>query len=234
MKILEAIFPQTIRCFICGREINNFGACDNCYKNLPFITGKTCDICGGRVIGDGVICGDCKNNKYYFTKNYSIFSYVDNIQMSVLSFKSGRKYLGNYFGDIIRNFILKNKIRADIIIPIPIHKNRRKERGFNQSEILVESLLDIFPVDKDIVIRVKDTPHQTGLNRENRISNLENAFEVVDKDKIKNKKILLIDDIYTTGSTLNECSKCLLNNGAKEVMGLCLARANNEIKIEEN
>lgn len=224
MKIVDILFPQTIKCFVCGKEINNFGACEECYPKLPFITGKTCDICGGRMIGESSICDECKNNKYYFAKNYSIFEYSDDMQKGILSFKSGRKYLGNYFSDIIRNYILKNKLSFDIIIPVPIHKNRRKERGFNQSEILVESLKDIYTVDKDVMTRTKDTPHQTGLNRENRISNLENAFEIVNKDKIKNKVILLIDDIYTTGSTLNECSKTLLEAQSKEIICLCLAR----------
>jgi len=230
MKILDVIFPQAIKCFICKREIDDYGVCDYCYPHLPFVGGKLCTKCGGEMTGNGDICEECKNEKFYFTKNYAVFNYIDDIQKVILSFKKDNKYLGGYFSDIIRNYILKNKIKFDLIIPMPIHENRRKQRGYNQSEILVKSLEKDFAVDKDIVIRIKDTPHQTGLNKENRKINLEHAFQVKDQKKIKDKVILLVDDIYTTGSTLNECSKELLKYGAKEVIGLCVARGQS-IKI---
>lgn len=225
MKILDLIFPQTIKCFVCGREVSVKGACDYCYTHLPWIKGNTCINCGGNVIGDGKVCEDCKKDKYYFLKNYSIFNYTGDLQKVVLSFKSGNKYLGYYLSDIINDYVKKNKIHFDLIIPMPIHKNRVKSRGFNQSEILVENLKDKYTIEKDVILRIKDTPHQTGLSRENRKINLKSAFEVIDKEKIKDKTILLVDDIYTTGSTLNECSKTLFKNGAKEIVCLCLARA---------
>lgn len=225
MKILDLIFPQTIKCFVCKRELEKFGVCNECYPNLPWVKGKTCEVCGGGILGDGIICDECKNGKYYFKKNFSIFEYAGDIQKNILSFKNGNKYLGDYFGEFIRDYIKKNNLNFDIIIPIPIHTNRRKSRGFNQSEVLINSLKDEYTVEDKCVVRIKDTPHQTGLNKEHRQINLKNAFEVVEKDKIKDKVILLIDDIYTTGSTLNECARTLKKNGAKTVYGLCLARA---------
>ena len=88
MKILDLIFPQTIKCFICKHEINDYGVCDNCYSKLPFVSGKLCSKCGGQVLGDGDICEECKNEKFYFSRNYSIFNYVDDIQKIILSLKS--------------------------------------------------------------------------------------------------------------------------------------------------
>lgn len=225
MKIIDLIFPQTIKCFICGREIAKGGVCESCHPNLPWIEGNICIRCGGIVIGEGDVCNECAGEKFYFKKNYSLFNYVDEIQKAILSFKNGKKYLGSYFSELIREYLTSNKIECDVIIPMPVHANRLKDRGFNQSEILVEGLVDKFNIDKEILVRVKDTPHQTGLNKENRKVNLKDAFQVLDKEKIKDKVLLLIDDIYTTGTTLNESSKTLLNGGAKEVIGLSLARA---------
>ena len=88
-------------------------------------------------------------------------------------------------------------------------------------------------IEYNVLKRIKDTPHQTGLNKSNRKTNLEDAFTVVDKDKVKDKIILLVDDIYTTGSTLNECAKTLIKSGAKGVYGLCFARATFDKVIEE-
>ena len=223
--ITDLFFPQGVKCFVCGIETSDLGICDSCYAKLPFIKGNICQKCGGEKLGSGKVCLDCKGRDYYFHKNYSIFHYEDNMQKYILSFKNGgRKYLGETFSKFIKNYLRHIKLEFDIIIPVPIHKNRIKERGFNQSEVLCQSL-DEFVVDNSVFKRVKDTPHQTGLNRENREENLEGAFEVVSPDKIKDKKILLIDDIYTTGSTINECAKELLKSGATSVNSLCLARA---------
>ena len=233
MKI-DLLFPQTIKCFLCGGEIANYGVCDSCYPKLPFITGKTCERCGGVIKGEGIVCNECSGEKFYFHKNYAIFHYADDMQKVILSFKGGNKYLGGYFSEIVRNYINKLKIHYDVIIPTPIHPNRRKERGFNQSEILLEELKDDYPIDFNILERVKDTPHQTGLNKENRMSNLDKAFKVIDKNKVVDKIILIVDDIYTTGSTLNEMAKALLENGAKGVIGLSLARASIDNTFEND
>lgn len=233
MKILEMIFPQTIKCFMCGAELSDHGVCDNCYGKLPWIKGNICERCGGTVFGDGHVCNECAGEKFYFHRNFSIFNYIDDMQLKILSFKNGKKYLGYYFSEIIREYLKKLNINFDYIIPMPIHENRLKERSFNQSEILVSNLKDENVVEYDVLKRIKDTPHQTGLNKSNRKTNLEDAFKVVNKDKVKDKIILLIDDIYTTGSTLNECAKTLIKSGAKGVYGLCLARATFDKVIEE-
>ena len=117
------------------------------------------------------------------------------------------------------------KVPFDVIIPMPIHENRLKERGFNQSELLLKDIEKNYGrVYKNLLVRTKDTPHQTGLGKANRESNLDHAFKVTDKQKVKGKIILLVDDIYTTGSTLNECAKTLKRAGASKVFALCLAR----------
>ena len=111
-----------------------------------------------------------------------------------------------------------------MIIPVPISERRLKERGYNQSEILCNELPKDL-VKTEVFARIEDTPHQTGLGRSNRLSNLKGAFKVLDKKSIKGNVVLILDDIYTTGSTLNECARTLKSAGAKKVIGLTLARA---------
>lgn len=122
-----------------------------------------------------------------------------------------------------------------MVIPVPLHERKLRIRGFNPSFLLVRNWARIFemlnghlpviPVEKDILARKKWTAPQTGLGRKERLQNIKNAFAVKDTSKINGKKILLVDDVYTTGATANECAKVLLKGGSKQVDVLTLARA---------
>lgn len=227
MRLIEALFPQIIKCIFCGEESEQVGVCDECYSTLPFISGKTCMFCGGRLTGDEEVCYDCKSHEILFNQNFCVFEYIDQVKSKILSFKqNGIKNIGYVFADFMLEKFKSLDIDFDLVTPVPIHENRLKERGFNQSEILASGIKSFCgKVDINIFTRIKDTPHQTGLSRENREMNLDGAFVVQKGSKLKDKNILLIDDIYTTGSTLNECAKSLFLAGAKSVYSLCLARA---------
>ena len=226
MSIIDLLFPSQVKCLNCGVEVDKLALCDNCIKYLTFIPAPSCDICGGELSGKGKVCIECKGRDFKFKKNYSIFLYTDMVRNKIIDFKqNGHKAIGEMFAYFIEekcNEIL-SKNNIDIIIPVPISEERFKERRFNQSAVLCSSL----PKDKvreGVFIRVKPTPHQTGLNRKNREDNLKSAFGVTDKKLIKGKDILLVDDIYTTGSTLNACACELMSAGAKSVISLTLAR----------
>lgn len=224
MKILDMLFPQNVKCIFCGKESNNLGICDRCYEKIPFITGKTCKICGGHV-NNGQVCIDCKGSNYSFEKSYCICEYKDILRDVILKYKNGAKYIAKPLATIVDKYFDNLKISYDMIVPMPIHPHRRKQRGFNQSQLLLMELAKHNEkIREDIIIRSKDTPHQTGLNRENRKSNLQGAFSVLDKKEIKGKTIIVFDDIYTTGSSMQECAKTLKDNGADKVFGVCLAR----------
>lgn len=236
MSIIDLFFPRQVKCMFCGRETGEFGICDDCYANLPFINPPHCSKCGGTKTSGGRVCIECKGRELNFHKNFAILHYVDDVQKKIISFKqNGNKYIGEAFAWLIARAFSQLDINIDVVIPIPIHERRLKERGFNQSEVLVSELPHEI-VDMTIVTRVKDTPHQTGLNREHRETNLKDCFKVLDKKKIKNKVILLVDDIYTTGSTLNECANTLMKSGARRVYSITLARApiNSSRLLEEN
>ena len=222
MRLRDLFFPPAAKCVMCGMETNSYGLCESCENELPWINEPACVICGGNMLGEGEVCIECKDRDYHFARCYCVLEYRDEIQQKILSFKNGgQKFLGQTFASLMERKYNEINVKIDMVIPIPINEKRLKERGFNQSDLLCEELPN---VRNDVVFRIKDTPHQTGLNRDNRVVNLENAFKVENKNDIKNKTILLVDDIYTTGSTLNECAKTLLNAGAKKVFALCLAR----------
>ena len=227
MSILDLFFPTQVKCVFCNAETPKFGICKKCYEALPFIKQPVCHKCGGERLSKDLVCIECKNRHFDFESCFSIFYYKDEIQKKIVSFKQGgNKYIGYAFAWIIDekyNELGLNEI-IDVIIPVPINENRLKERGFNQSKILCNELMTTGKVNTEVLKRVKDTPHQTGLNRENRQSNLKDGFVVTKENLINNKTILLVDDIYTTGSTLNECAKTLIKAGAKKVVAMCLAR----------
>lgn len=114
-----------------------------------------------------------------------------------------------------------------MIIPVPLHKKRKKERGFNQAQSIAEELarLKSIEMEEGVLIKVKNVPPQTLLEIEEREKNISGAFRVVREEKIKGKTVLLVDDVYTTGSTVRECSLALRKAGAKEVRALTLAQA---------
>ncbi|MBF0120875.1 MAG: ComF family protein [Desulfobacterales bacterium] len=119
--------------------------------------------------------------------------------------------------------------KIDIIIPVPLHKKRFRSRGFNQAFLLIQNwtnMLNII-IDRDNLVRKRYTRPQVGLGKIERINNIYEAFTIIDSSIIKDKKILLIDDVYTTGATANECARILISKGATEVNVLTLAIATN-------
>ncbi len=119
------------------------------------------------------------------------------------------------------------QLRAELIVPVPLHPKRLRWRGFNQSLLLARQVSRAYgtPVDPFVVVRRRETPPQTQLTEEERRRNMRGAFAVNSGTPIKNKTILLVDDVYTSGATVNECSRVLRRAGAKAVYVLTLARA---------
>lgn len=225
MRLIDIFFPSNIKCIMCSKDLEDGYICDGCLKEIKFIS-HGCSKCGGSLIGDGDVCLECKKYDRVFDKGYCVCEYDGKMKEKILKFKNHNgKYLSTSFSQMMLDKYKTLNLDIDIVIPIPIHTNRRKERGFNQCELLVEKIAEYSgKVDINVIYRKKDTPHQVGLNRENRITNIENAFELCKGASVKGKDILLVDDIFTTGTTLDECAKYLKNKGAKKVYCLCLAR----------
>jgi len=141
MDFLKYVFPQNIKCIFCGAEAYSVGICDECRINLPIIDSKVCKCCGGRAIGETDVCVDCKSNDFVFNQCFCVLDYVDEVQEKILKFKNKKfKHIGKVFAHLMLDKFKTIDITFDEIIPVPIHPNRRKERGFNQSEILCEEI----------------------------------------------------------------------------------------------
>lgn len=160
----------------------------------------------------------------------SLWWFDDFIQTVVHEMKYNRKLsLAKKLGADLADSILHDSdyASADLLIPVPLHKSKQRERGFNQSLLLAKSIAQNtgIPVNNKIIKRVQKTQAQAKLNAAQRMNNVNNAFEVIDVDRIKNKKVILIDDVCTTGATLFACSDVLLSSGCSHVFAVTVAKA---------
>jgi len=220
---LDAIVPK--RCFGCG--IFDTWICDSCHSTLPLLTEQNCPICKKVITPLGETCVKCKKTTavdgVFIVSSYD----YDLLKTLIHNFKyKFIKNLSNPLGLLIAQGLMNSHIPLpDLIIPVPLHKRRLHWRGFNQSELLAKSIGLTITIDSESLIRKKYTTSQVKVkSKEKRINNLKNAFEIIDETNIKNKTILLIDDVITTGTTISECAQTLKNAGARKVTAIVLAR----------
>lgn len=223
-KIIDAIYPA--RCPICGqikREKNAY-TCKTCIEKLSWIQEPKCKKCGKMIANEGQeYCLDCSRLQYHFETGYPLWNYNEVIQKSIADFKyAGRREYGEFYGEAlaIRYGAEFSKLELDAIIPVPIHRTKRRERGYNQTEIISDILGEKLnlPVWKDFLIRNRKTMPQKELSQRERLKNLEEAFSVKDqKNFINGANVMLVDDIYTSGSTMEACAKILLKAGIEKV-----------------
>ena len=198
-----------------------------------------CSLCGRPfpdASGDDHVCGLCLARPPQFTRAWSWAYYPREeaeehpLRRAVHKFKYGRKVaLGKPLGRLMargcRDFL--RDCDADLFLPVPLHPNRLRWRGFNQALLLARQVGRAYgvPADPFTLRRITETPPQTQLDEEQRRRNVRGAFALAPDRQVEGKKILLVDDIYTSGATVNECSRTLRRAGAAEVCVLTLARA---------
>ncbi len=221
--LLSAIVPK--RCIGCSKF--DTWLCDYCHTTLPILTEQHCPICKKVTTPLGQVCLNCATH----TSLDSVFviSSFDSIILKDLIHHFKYKFIEEIsepLGLLIAQGLTNSHIPSpDLIIPIPLHKRRLRWRGFNQSELLAKSIELTIPIDTTSLTRKKYTTSQVKVkSRKKRIDNIKGAFCVTEPEKIKGKSILLIDDVITTGSTIDECAKVLKNAGAKKVNALVLVR----------
>ena len=225
------------RCLKCGKVLGaQNGLCAECFNKINFISEPLCQRCGRPFASEihlktGVkhVCGAClKEKRPLFAMRRSVFVYDDESKNLILDFKFKDKT--NYAETLANMMFLSGKDiwleKPDVIIPVPIHRLRLLKRRYNQSAMLVKflSLKTGIMADYDTLIRCENTIPQVQLSGMARRKNLQKAFAVVQPNLVKEKKIVLIDDVETTGSTLKECAKVLKKAGAKAIYALTLAR----------
>lgn len=200
---LDLIFPPT--CEICGK-VGNY-LCSNCYKKIKKYE----------------ISFNIKNNVF------SAYKYKEKIRELLIDYKfNDKSYLYNFFSEIL----IKNKKvckilkSCDIIIPVPLHKIRLHERGYNQSELIINDVAKKInlQVEINVLKKIKNIKPQSEKGYKERMKDIKGVYIVENYERIIGKKVLVFDDVYTTGSTTNECKKVLLEAGAKKVVILTMTR----------
>jgi ComF family protein len=232
--LAEVLFPPRCRsCGIVAEELNNDLFCGTCEAKIRYIRSPLCPSCGipwADSGGPDHLCGDCLTAPQPFTAARSVAVGEGILLEAIHAFKYHYQTgLGPGLGKMLARAAHTGMDMQgySLIIPVPLHVRRLRERGFNQSLILAQVLAagHAIPMDFVTLRRKRDTPPQTMLGRKERQANIKGAFGVADKEKVRNQRVLLIDDVYTTGSTLAECARVLLNSGAAQVGVLTLARA---------
>lgn len=230
VNFIEDLFLTSHKCISCGREVPDYvktKLCETCSKNLSKISGEICVRCGESVVAGNKYCDGCKNMDYKFDENHSYAVYDDISGRVVKSLKySGNKYIAKNIAEML--FEDKKYFEGvDYITFVPIGRERLKERGFNQAEEIAMHVSKLAGVPIiGTLEKIKENTHQAGLTRKERVKNIVNTIAVREKEKetIKGKVVLVIDDVFTTGSTLSECAKVLKKSGATKVRTLTFAK----------
>ena len=231
---LGLIFPP--RCPVCDELLEpeehalwGKGIHENCKKQLVCIEPPVCFRCGKPVESSRrELCYDCQKGTKHrgFSQGRALFLYQGKMKAMMYRFKYQNRreyayYFAKYAAKQYESWM--QSIHPDVVIAVPIHKSRKRQRGYNQAEVFAKELADKMGLawEKNLIVRVKKTKPMKNLDDRDRKKNLKNAFQI-DDSVVKYNKILVVDDIFTTGSTINEVGKLLLSAGAKEIYFLCI------------
>jgi ComF family protein len=244
--ILAVAFPT--QCSLCQGELTSDARrriCRACWASLQPWNGPLCTCCGLPFPSPRALdaaearCGECRNHEPAFDEARSFGLYTGKLRQAVLRVKfSGDERLGRHLGELLAStwdtLPHVGDYDSPLIVPVPLHPSRRRERGFNQSELLAAGLVQVLArrnagrdpkLVKSCLCRKRATPPQTVLSVSARRENLRGAFEVAKPEEVRGRVIVLVDDVMTTGATLSACARALKRAGAARVLGLTLARA---------
>jgi ComF family protein len=195
-------------------------------------------VCGDRLAsaqllrGDG-LCANCRDCAPEFERATSFGEYIDGVRSLIHLLKYERVTpvagpLGGMLAQAVAE-LLAGSDATPLLVPVPLHKSRRRSRGFNQAELIARAAARRLPQKLDLacgaLVRRRDTVSQVGLTREERIANVRDAFRVADAARVRGRDVMLVDDVMTTGTTLSECARVLKQAGAKRVWAATVARA---------
>ena len=266
--LLEAVFPSDLYCIRCGRIINRSrydGLCDKCSEGFNWIGTDVCDKCGrllarrgrpGEELGgiwrgaddDERLCAECRENGRYFDKGYTCAFYGVYAREIVAAMKTkNRPWIGRKLGEAMADRMACEDEPIDLVIPVPVHHQREKKRGYNQAEVIARQFVETYnrkhsksedareqgsdrkasgkAVFLDALARTRETAPMKGLNVWERKANIEGAFEMKPwaATIIEGRSAALVDDIMTTGNTLSECARVLKEAGAARVIAVTFA-----------
>lgn len=214
--LLDLIFPQGIKCIVCGKElklIDGIDICENCYNKIEFIYGyEQLGLTG-------------------FDRVYSVAIYNEIAQKMIFDLKYYDKlYIAKTIAELMNKKLMEFNLEVDLIVAVPLHPLKERHRGYNQAHLICKHLKKLLNKNyrKNLLVRTKQTKDMNKLSRRQRFKNIQGVFEVKDEISVLNKNILLVDDVLTTGATVNACSIALLEAGAKSINVLTFARGYQE------
>ncbi len=221
-KLADVMYPKHIKCICCGRELNarkSGDICDVCFGTSFLLNHNRCKRCGCAMPDDTTsVCFNCKKSNFTFTQCIACFPYKGKIRSAVYKFKyKHQKSLAQPFAELMAKVYASSDWHIDYVTFVPLHPSREKTRGYNQARELAVHFSEITHIPMlATCTRDRDTPSQTKMNRSERIHNVRGAFAFNPEiaPDIVDKNILILDDVYTTGSTANEISKLLIDHHA--------------------
>lgn len=221
-SVLDWFYPPA--CAVCGMP--GYPLCSDCANDIRYITGYVCPLCGAPNDHKVTLCGDCKEHmpKFDAARSLAIYGGVIRECIHSLKYKNNRS-LGKYFARYLLPIVRTEAWHIDLVVPVPLSKERLRARGYNQAAAVAHPLalfLEL-PYQPYCLEQVRDTRSQVGLSAEERRNNVIDAFMAV-PDLVRKKDILLIDDVKTTGATLSACARALKEAGAAKVFCVTIAR----------
>lgn len=233
--LFQFVFPR--KCAICGDICIPKGklVCTECREKPVLVKEPRCKKCSKPISsGELEYCYDCSSKEFHYNRGFSLWLYDQTMKQSIIGFKyKNCKEYAEYYADEVARQLGKEikSIGPDILVPVPVHGSRKRQRGYNQAELLAVEIgrrLHI-EVKPDLLIRTVKTKPQKELSNVERMKNLEKAFAVSEKyvnQLSKFHKLMLVDDIYTTGSTIEACTKVLQRAGASDIyfIALCIGQ----------
>jgi ComF family protein len=241
--LFAALFPSD--CRLCGAPLVNISrlpVCTSCILAMHPISGQTCDICGERLSGlqrlsDLQACSACQKTRPHFARATAYGAYQDELRELIHLLKYDRVLpAAGVLGGMLSEAIGKLDVgrEAVLVVPVPLHVSKRRQRGFNQSELIVRAALNKsgganLQLGTNVLVRQRPTVSQIGLTRPQRAENIRGAFEVAHPGRVVGRSVLLVDDVLTTGTTASECARVLRKAGAQAVFVATVARTLKEV-----
>lgn len=225
-SLLQMVYPR--RCPVCDGITGWRGEkiCPECRGRLTLLAEPWCMRCGRKLSEEEEYCSECRRRKHFYLRGRALYDYAGAAE-AIYRFKyGGRREYADFFGEQI-SLYLGDFIRAvnpDGLVPVPLHRRRMRTRGYNQAELLARAVgrrMDL-PVYPKMLVRVRNTAPQKKLNPEERQNNLKKAF-IIRRNDVKLKTVIVVDDIYTTGATIDEAARVLKEAGADRVYFITLA-----------
>lgn len=240
-KAYSLVYPPDIYCLSCGKAVDPghvYSLCEDCLNEIVWADRKNCRVCGKPLESwyPAELCSECLVTPRYFERGVTCFLYRDGGRQMIRDLKyHGKKYIARVLGRMLADRILFEGLEFDLCVHVPVHKKKEKERGYDQAELIARFTADYLGKEyhPGLLVRIRATAPMNSLTAIERKRNLRDAFTVREEGReiLQGKIVLLIDDIYTTGATMNECASELRKAGAARVFIASIASGRNQREL---